>query len=90
MTVAIAAAIWFALSAALLPEPPAPREILLGAGFVCVVLVIIIGGVAIIETLVLGKAEQRMRRFLADASHELRTPITAIQAQRGDPAAHQS
>lgn len=80
LAVAIAGGTWLALAAALQREPPAPREVLLGAGVVCIVLAIVIGGLAIIETRVLGKAERRMRRFLADASHELRTPIAGIQA----------
>jgi two-component system, OmpR family, sensor kinase len=80
LAVAILAAAWYALSAALLPEPPVPREILLGAGLVCLCLFVIIGGLAIIEARALRRAEERMRRFLADASHELRSPIAGIQA----------
>lgn len=80
LTAVIAAAVWLALSAAVLPQPPAPREILLGAAVVCLCLFIIIGALAIIETRALRHAEERMRRFLADASHELRTPVAAVQA----------
>jgi signal transduction histidine kinase len=80
LAAAIAAAAWLTLSAVLLPQPPAPREILLGAGLVCLCLFVIIGGLAIIETRALRHADERMRRFLADASHELRTPIAAVQA----------
>lgn len=80
LAAAIAAAAWLILSAALLPQLPAPREILLGAGLVCLCLFVIIGGLAIIETRALRHADERMRRFLADASHELRTPIAAMQA----------
>ena len=80
LAAAVAAAVWLALSAALLPQPPAPREILLGAAVVCLCLFIVIGGLAIAETRALRHAGERMRRFLADASHELRTPIAAVQA----------
>jgi two-component system, OmpR family, sensor kinase len=80
LLVALLAAAWFALSAALLPEPPVPREILLGGGAAGLILFTIIGGLAIIETRALRRAGERMRRFLADASHELRTPIAAVQA----------
>jgi two-component system OmpR family sensor kinase len=77
---AILGAAWLALSAALLPQPPVPREILLGAVIVCLCLFIIIGALAIIEARALRHAGESMRRFLADASHELRTPIAAVQA----------
>ena len=75
-----AAAVWLALSAALLPQPPAPREILFGAAAVCLCLFLVIGALAMIEARALRRAEERMRRFLADASHELRTPVAAVQA----------
>jgi two-component system, OmpR family, sensor kinase len=65
---------------ALLPQAPVPREILIGGGAVCISLLAIIGVLAIIETRALSRAEERMRRFLADASHELRTPIASVQA----------
>jgi signal transduction histidine kinase len=77
---AVVGAAWLALSAALLPEPPALREIIDGAAIVGVCLFVIIGGLAIIEARALRRAELRMRNFLADVSHELRTPVAGIQA----------
>jgi two-component system OmpR family sensor kinase len=79
----IAALIVGALTAgwvAHLPQAPVPREILNGGALVCLLLFTIIGVLAIIETRALSRAEERMRRLLADASHELRTPIASIQA----------
>jgi two-component system, OmpR family, sensor kinase len=80
LVVALLAVAWLALSVALLPEPPVSREVLLGAGVAGLVLCVIVGGLAVVEARALGRAGDRMRRFLADASHELRTPIAAIQA----------
>jgi signal transduction histidine kinase len=80
VVIAVLAGTWYGLAAALLPEPPAPREILLGAGAAFLAMFPVISGLAVIETRTLRREEQRMRRFLADASHELRTPIAAVQA----------
>jgi len=77
---AVAGAAWLGVSAAFLPQPPVGREIILGGAFVCLFLLVIVGGLAIIEARALRRAELRMRRLLADASHELRTPIAGIQA----------
>jgi two-component system, OmpR family, sensor kinase len=76
LLVACLTAAWVAL----LPQALVPREILVGGGAVCLSLLAIIGVLAIIETRALSRAEERMRRFLADASHELRTPIASVQA----------
>ena len=78
--VAVLAAAWYGLEDAVSPQPPVPREILLSAAAVCLVLLTIIGVLALIETRAMRHTQQRMRAFLADASHELRTPITAVQA----------
>jgi two-component system, OmpR family, sensor kinase len=77
---AVLAAAWYGLEAAFGRQPPVPREILLSAAAICLVLLTIIGVLALIETRAMRRTQQRMRAFLADASHELRTPITAVQA----------
>jgi signal transduction histidine kinase len=77
---AVAGAAWLGASAALSSQPPAAREVLLGAAVVGLCLLIIIGGLAIIDARALRRGDERMRRFLADASHELRTPIAGVQA----------
>jgi signal transduction histidine kinase len=77
---AIAGAAWLGAAAAFSPQPPAVREVLLGAVVVCLCLLIIIGGLAILDAQALRHGDERMRRFLADASHELRTPIAGVQA----------
>jgi len=78
--VAALASAWYGLEDAFSPQPPVPREILLSAAAICLVLLTIIGVLALIETRAMHHTQQRMRAFLADASHELRTPITAVQA----------
>ena len=78
--VAVLAAAWYGLEDAFSRQPPVPREILLSGVAVCLVLLTIIGVLALIETRAMARTQQRMRAFLADASHELRTPITAVQA----------
>jgi two-component system OmpR family sensor kinase len=69
-----------AIRLAALPQPPVPREILAGGGALVLVFLAIVGGLGLIEARALSRAEERMRRFPADASHELRTPIAAAQA----------
>jgi len=78
--IAVLAAAWYGLEATFGSQPPVPREILLSGVAVCLGLLIIIGVLALIETRAMARTQQRMRTFLADASHELRTPITAVQA----------
>ena len=78
--VAVLAAAWYGLEATLGRQPPVPREILLSAAAICLVLLTVIGVLALVETYAMRRTQQRMRAFLADASHELRTPIAAIQA----------
>jgi two-component system, OmpR family, sensor kinase len=78
--VATLSATWYGLEAAFSREPPVPREILIGGAAICLGLLAIIGGLALIETRAMRRTQQHMRAFLADASHELRTPVTAIQA----------
>ena len=78
--IAVLAAAWYGLEATFGSQPPVPREILLSGVAVCLGLLIIIGVLALIETRAMRHTQQRMRAFLADASHELRTPITAVQA----------
>lgn len=69
-------AVWLAL----LRQSPAPREIALGAASILFVILALVGGYSLIEDGVARRTEDRMRRFLADASHELRTPIASIQS----------
>jgi two-component system OmpR family sensor kinase len=78
--VALILAAAVAARVATLPQPPVPREILAGGAAITVTFFAIIGGFAILEARALSRAEERMRRFLADASHELRTPISGAHA----------
>ena len=80
LLVAALGGVWYALAVALLPEPPAGREIVLGAATALLVLLILTGPVAIADAAAMRRAEAGMRRFLADASHELRTPIAGVLA----------
>jgi two-component system, OmpR family, sensor kinase len=80
LLVAALGGVWYALAAALLPEPPDGREIALGAVGALLVLLVMTGPVAIVEASATRRAEARTQRFLTDASHELRTPIAGVLA----------
>jgi two-component system, OmpR family, sensor kinase len=77
---AVIAVVLIVIRLVTLRQPPVPREIVYSGSAVLLAFFAIIGGFAIAEARALSRAEERMRRFLADASHELRTPIAGAHA----------